>query len=247
MEGNSLCFQQLTCGGLPCAGANGVHPPAARGHPLRGGQPHTTNPMAVGKAIEEQLCTLPHQLRVTAHHPEAFLSTSTCRLTRKTPCAAASSRWTAPSSSCVPGTKVTTRRSSSSRSTCASSSRISPCSLWSLEGADEALGDFGRVNRLDSHTHERGHTKHFACLLWVWDVAYILQSVRSGCCGGAPGAPTRGWASRPQPHRPSASRCSPLEPPGPCGPRRGLGTTLAALLPLRQTPAHAAWHVGCRC
>lgn len=34
---------------------------------------HATNPLAMGKAIEEQLCTPPHQLRVMTHHPGAFL------------------------------------------------------------------------------------------------------------------------------------------------------------------------------
>uniref|UniRef100_A0A453IAX7 Uncharacterized protein n=1 Tax=Aegilops tauschii subsp. strangulata TaxID=200361 RepID=A0A453IAX7_AEGTS len=29
------------------------------------------------------------------------------------------------------------------------------------------------IDRLDSRTHERGHTKTFACWVWVWDVAHI--------------------------------------------------------------------------
>uniref|UniRef100_A0A453BDT6 Uncharacterized protein n=2 Tax=Aegilops tauschii subsp. strangulata TaxID=200361 RepID=A0A453BDT6_AEGTS len=45
--------------------------------------------------------------------------------------------------------------------------------FWSLPGADEAFGDIGRVDRLDSRTLERGHTKTFAFWLWVWDVAHI--------------------------------------------------------------------------
>uniref|UniRef100_A0A453BNT0 Uncharacterized protein n=1 Tax=Aegilops tauschii subsp. strangulata TaxID=200361 RepID=A0A453BNT0_AEGTS len=45
--------------------------------------------------------------------------------------------------------------------------------FWSLEGADEAFGDFGRIDRLDSRTVERGHTKTFACWLWTWNVAHI--------------------------------------------------------------------------
>ncbi|XP_044382787.1 uncharacterized protein [Triticum aestivum] len=45
--------------------------------------------------------------------------------------------------------------------------------FWSLPGAEEALGDIGRVDWLDSRTLERGHTKTFACWLWVWDVAHI--------------------------------------------------------------------------
>lgn len=45
-----------------------------------------------------------------------------------------------------------------------------PMQFWSLAGAEEALGD---IDRLDSRTLERGHTKFFACWLWVWDVAHI--------------------------------------------------------------------------
>ncbi|XP_073356809.1 uncharacterized protein [Aegilops tauschii subsp. strangulata] len=45
--------------------------------------------------------------------------------------------------------------------------------FWSLEGADEALGDFSRIDRLDSRTVERGHAKTFACWLWTWNVAHI--------------------------------------------------------------------------
>nr|XP_020146582.1 uncharacterized protein LOC109731820 [Aegilops tauschii subsp. strangulata] len=45
--------------------------------------------------------------------------------------------------------------------------------FWSLEGADEAFGDFGRIDRLDSRTVERGHTMTFACWLWTWNVAHV--------------------------------------------------------------------------
>uniref|UniRef100_A0A452Y5N9 Uncharacterized protein n=1 Tax=Aegilops tauschii subsp. strangulata TaxID=200361 RepID=A0A452Y5N9_AEGTS len=36
---------------------------------------------------------------------------------------------------------------------------------------EEALGC--RVDRLDSRTLERSHTKTFACWVWVWDVGLI--------------------------------------------------------------------------
>ncbi|XBJ08916.1 hypothetical protein VPH35_014100 [Triticum aestivum] len=48
-----------------------------------------------------------------------------------------------------------------------------PMQLWSLEGAVEALGDLFIVDRLDSRTHERGHTKTFSCWVWAADVAHI--------------------------------------------------------------------------
>jgi hypothetical protein len=35
-------------------------------------QPHTANPLLVGKELESALRLPPHILRVTKHHPEAF-------------------------------------------------------------------------------------------------------------------------------------------------------------------------------
>ncbi|XBI79474.1 hypothetical protein VPH35_088929 [Triticum aestivum] len=48
-----------------------------------------------------------------------------------------------------------------------------PMQLWSLEGAEEALGDRCRVDRLDSRTFEQDHTKTFGVWVWVWDVSHI--------------------------------------------------------------------------
>uniref|UniRef100_A0A8I7B614 Uncharacterized protein n=1 Tax=Hordeum vulgare subsp. vulgare TaxID=112509 RepID=A0A8I7B614_HORVV len=45
--------------------------------------------------------------------------------------------------------------------------------LWSVEGAEEILGRRVRVDRLDSRTLERGHTKTFACWVWTDDVGSI--------------------------------------------------------------------------
>ncbi|KAI4972722.1 hypothetical protein ZWY2020_003647 [Hordeum vulgare] len=56
---------------------------------------HATSPMAVGRAIKEQLTTLSYQLRVTAHHPEAFLVHFDLPAHPTTRCGAAFSRWTA--------------------------------------------------------------------------------------------------------------------------------------------------------
>uniref|UniRef100_A0A453FBA6 Uncharacterized protein n=1 Tax=Aegilops tauschii subsp. strangulata TaxID=200361 RepID=A0A453FBA6_AEGTS len=44
---------------------------------------------------------------------------------------------------------------------------------WSIEGAQEVLGDKVCVDRLNSRTLERGHTKTFACWVWVWDMSFI--------------------------------------------------------------------------
>ncbi|KAE8819514.1 hypothetical protein D1007_02497 [Hordeum vulgare] len=45
--------------------------------------------------------------------------------------------------------------------------------FWSVDGAEEILGKRVRVDRLDSRTLERGHTKTFACWVWTNDVANI--------------------------------------------------------------------------
>uniref|UniRef100_A0A453NAD2 Uncharacterized protein n=1 Tax=Aegilops tauschii subsp. strangulata TaxID=200361 RepID=A0A453NAD2_AEGTS len=44
---------------------------------------------------------------------------------------------------------------------------------WSIEGAQEVLGNKVCVDCLDCRTLERGHTKTFACWVWVWDMAFI--------------------------------------------------------------------------
>uniref|UniRef100_A0A453F658 Uncharacterized protein n=1 Tax=Aegilops tauschii subsp. strangulata TaxID=200361 RepID=A0A453F658_AEGTS len=36
----------------------------------------------------------------------------------------------------------------------------------------EVFGDKVRIDRLDSRTLERDHTKTFACWVWVWDMAF---------------------------------------------------------------------------
>uniref|UniRef100_A0A8I6YBY1 Uncharacterized protein n=1 Tax=Hordeum vulgare subsp. vulgare TaxID=112509 RepID=A0A8I6YBY1_HORVV len=45
--------------------------------------------------------------------------------------------------------------------------------FWYVEGAEEILGRRVRVDRLDSRTLERGHTKTFACWVWTDDVGNI--------------------------------------------------------------------------
>ena len=42
-----------------------------------------------------------------------------------------------------------------------------------MEGVEEVFGDKARVDRLDSRTLERDHTKTFACWVWVWEMAFI--------------------------------------------------------------------------
>ncbi|KAE8800643.1 d-3-phosphoglycerate chloroplastic [Hordeum vulgare] len=48
-----------------------------------------------------------------------------------------------------------------------------PMRYSSIEGTHEVFGDKVHIDRLDSRTLERGHTKTFAYLVWVWDMAFI--------------------------------------------------------------------------
>ncbi|KAI4962522.1 hypothetical protein ZWY2020_030291 [Hordeum vulgare] len=48
-----------------------------------------------------------------------------------------------------------------------------PIQFWSVDGAEEILGKRVRVDRIDSRTLERGHTKTFSCWVWTNDVANI--------------------------------------------------------------------------
>ncbi|KAI4990519.1 hypothetical protein ZWY2020_038882 [Hordeum vulgare] len=48
--------------------------------------------------------------------------------------------------------------------------------FWSVEGAEDILGRRVHVNRLDSRTLERGHTKTFAYWVWARDIADIPTS-----------------------------------------------------------------------
>ncbi|XBJ10792.1 hypothetical protein VPH35_015589 [Triticum aestivum] len=134
---------------------------------------HSTSPMVVGKAFDAQLRTPPHQLRVMAHHPEAFLvhfdlpahrDNAVRRGVLKVEgCKYFIRAWNPDDHAAI--LKLTLH-------VCIIVKDL-PMQLWSLEGAEEAFGDFGRIDRLDSRTNERGHTKTFACWLWAWDVAHI--------------------------------------------------------------------------
>ncbi|KAE8793250.1 d-3-phosphoglycerate chloroplastic [Hordeum vulgare] len=51
--------------------------------------------------------------------------------------------------------------------------REAPIYSFGLWRAEEILGKRMRVDRLDSRTHERGHTKTCACWVWTNDVTNI--------------------------------------------------------------------------
>ncbi|XBH60935.1 hypothetical protein VPH35_115455 [Triticum aestivum] len=127
---------------------------------------HSTSPMAVVKAFDEQLRTPPHQLRVTAHHPEAFLVHFDLPAHRDN----AVRRGVLKVEGCKYFIRAWNPDDHAAILKLTLHVRIVvedlPMQLWSLEGAEEAFGDFGRIDRLDSRTNERGHTKTFAAL-WV--------------------------------------------------------------------------------
>ena len=134
---------------------------------------HATNPMAVGKAIEELIGTPPFQLRVTSHLPEAFLVHFDLPAHRDDAARRGSIK--------VDGFKFFICAWHENDHAAIMSLPLHvrivveglPMQFWSLDGADEAFGDFGRIDRLDRRTLERGHTKTFACWLWTWSVAHI--------------------------------------------------------------------------
>ncbi|KAE8805335.1 D-3-phosphoglycerate dehydrogenase, chloroplastic [Hordeum vulgare] len=124
---------------------------------------NATSPMAVGRALEAQLSVPVHCLRVTTHHPEHYFVVFT-----------------------QPALQVNAIRRGSIRVDGAVFNISSwhehdhatfdslllhvrvviegvPMHFWSVEGAEEILGRRVRVDRLDSRTLERGHTKTFAC------------------------------------------------------------------------------------
>ncbi|KAE8795331.1 D-3-phosphoglycerate dehydrogenase, chloroplastic [Hordeum vulgare] len=129
--------------------------------------------MAVGRALEAQLSVLVHSLRVTTHHPGHYFVIFM-----------------------QPAHQVNAVRRGSIRVDCACLNIASwhehdhatfdslllhvfiviekvPVQFWSVEGAEEILGKRVRVDRLDSRTLERDHTKTFACWVWTNDVANI--------------------------------------------------------------------------
>ncbi|KAE8818288.1 D-3-phosphoglycerate dehydrogenase, chloroplastic [Hordeum vulgare] len=134
---------------------------------------NASSPMAVGRALEAQLAVPAHSLQVTAHHPEHFFVIFT-----------------------QPAHQVNAVRRGSIRVDGASFSIASwhehdhasfdalllhvrvviegvSMQFWSVDGAEEILGKKVRVDRLNSRTLERGHTKTFACWVWTNDVANI--------------------------------------------------------------------------
>ncbi|KAE8803915.1 D-3-phosphoglycerate dehydrogenase, chloroplastic [Hordeum vulgare] len=129
--------------------------------------------MAVGRALEAQLAVPEHSLRVTAHHPEHYLVIFTQPAQQVNALRRASIR--------VDGAVFNVaswhEHDHASFGSLLLHVRVViegiPMHFWSVEGAEEILGRRVRVDRLDSRTLERGHTKTFACWVWTDDVGNI--------------------------------------------------------------------------
>lgn len=118
-----------------------------------------TNPMAVGRALEALLHIPSHVLRVTYHHPEEFFVHFDFPAHHDNAIRHGS----------VTVDDATFRIKAWQEDDHATHDNFNlhvrvviedlPMQLWSLEGAEEAMGDKCRVDRLDSRTFERGTPK----------------------------------------------------------------------------------------
>ncbi|KAE8814118.1 D-3-phosphoglycerate dehydrogenase, chloroplastic [Hordeum vulgare] len=137
---------------------------------------NATSPMAVGRTLEGLLSVPVHSLRVTAHHPEHFL----VLFTQPAHQVNALRR----GSTCVEGASFNIASWHEHDHAIFDSLHLHvrvviemvPMQFWSVEGAEEILGKRVRVDRLDSRTLERGHTKTFSCWIWTSDIANIPTS-----------------------------------------------------------------------
>lgn len=138
---------------------------------------HGASPMLVGRAFDAQLHTPAHLLlRVTSHNPEDFLVHFELPAHRDNDVRLGTIN--------VDEVNFTIKSwhedDHAVRQDFMLHVRVViekvPMHLWSLEGATKILGGkciIDRFDSRDSRTHERGHTRTFACWVWVWDVAFI--------------------------------------------------------------------------
>ncbi|KAI4999281.1 hypothetical protein ZWY2020_003870 [Hordeum vulgare] len=134
---------------------------------------NASSPMAVPGALEAQLAVPAHSLRVTAHHPEHFFVIFTQPAHQGNAVRRGTIRVDDASFSIASWHE----HDHTSFDALLLHVRViiegAPMQFWSVNGAEEILGKRVRVDRLDSRTLERGHTKNFACWVWTNDVANI--------------------------------------------------------------------------
>ncbi|KAE8772951.1 hypothetical protein D1007_54967 [Hordeum vulgare] len=137
---------------------------------------NVSSPMAVGKALEAQLSVPVHSLRVTAHHPEHFFVTFTQPAYQVNAVRRGSIRVDGACFNISPWHEHDLATFDSLLLHVRVVIEKVPMHFWSVEGAEEILGRRVPVDRLDSRTLERGHTKTFACWVWARDIANIPTS-----------------------------------------------------------------------
>uniref|UniRef100_A0A8I6WZA7 DUF4283 domain-containing protein n=1 Tax=Hordeum vulgare subsp. vulgare TaxID=112509 RepID=A0A8I6WZA7_HORVV len=137
---------------------------------------NVTSPMAVGRALEGLLSVPVHSLRVTAHHPEHFLVLFTQPAHQVNALRRGSLRVEGAYFNIASWHEYDHAIFNSLHLHVRVVIEMVPMQFWSVEGAEEILGKRVRVDRLDSRTLERGHTKTFACWVWMSDLANIPTS-----------------------------------------------------------------------
>uniref|UniRef100_A0A8I6XC83 CCHC-type domain-containing protein n=1 Tax=Hordeum vulgare subsp. vulgare TaxID=112509 RepID=A0A8I6XC83_HORVV len=137
---------------------------------------NATSPMVVGRALEGLLSVLVHSLRVTEHHPEHFLVLFTQPAHQVNALRRGSIRVEGASFNIASGHEHDHAIFGSLHLHVRVVIQMVPMQFWSVEGAEEILGKRVQVDRLDSRTLERGHTKTFACWIWTSDIANIPTS-----------------------------------------------------------------------
>uniref|UniRef100_A0A287VVP2 DUF4283 domain-containing protein n=1 Tax=Hordeum vulgare subsp. vulgare TaxID=112509 RepID=A0A287VVP2_HORVV len=129
--------------------------------------------MEVVRAMEVQLAVPVHSLRVTAYHPEYYFVIFT-QPAHQVNVVRRGSIWV---EGAVFNIASWHEHDHASFGSLLLHVRVViekvPMQFWSVEGEEEILGKRVRVDRLDSRTLERGHTKTFACWVWIDGVANI--------------------------------------------------------------------------
>ncbi|KAI4972271.1 hypothetical protein ZWY2020_003196 [Hordeum vulgare] len=133
---------------------------------------NVTSPMAVGRAQEGLLSVSVHSLRVTAHHPEHYFVIFTQPSHQVNAVRRGSIRVEGACFNIASWHEHGHATFDSHRMSAAIEKVPARSSGW----AEEIQGKRVRVDRLDSRTLERDHTKTFTCWVWESDIANISTS-----------------------------------------------------------------------
>ncbi|KAE8773023.1 hypothetical protein D1007_54859 [Hordeum vulgare] len=133
---------------------------------------HAANPMSLGRAFDAVLRTLAHLLRVTSHDPEDFLVIFKLPTNHDNAIHLGSIN--------IDGVTISIKEWHEDDRVVLQDFVLHVrvviekmiLHMWSVE-VMEVLGVNCIVDRLDTCTHERGHTRTFVCWMWVRDVTLI--------------------------------------------------------------------------